>query len=61
MKRHPREMVVAEAKTEFVQTMLDIEKKYKLTYGEMFVMLGKRMSRLADDLVSDERKPRSRK
>lgn len=56
MKRHPREMKIAEAEAEFSAMFIALERKYELTYGEMFELLGKRLARLAGNLVSDERK-----
>ncbi len=57
IKRHPREMLIADAEAEFTRTFLALEQKYELTYGEMFELLSKRLNRLAGNLVSDERKP----
>ena len=55
-KRNPREMLITQAEVEFSKAFLAIEEKYSLTYGEMFEVLGKRMARLASNLVEDERK-----
>lgn len=55
IKRHPREMKIAEAESEFSALFLALESKYELTYGEMFELLSKRIARLAGNLISDER------
>lgn len=57
MKRHPRSKVVEEAEYELSKAFLDIEKKYKLTFGEMFHLLGTRIARLARDNIQVERHP----
>lgn len=54
---NPRTVVVAEAQLEFSKTFLEIEKKYELTWGEMFQILAQKMDRLAQDLVQVERHP----
>lgn len=57
MRRHPRSKIVENAEYEFSKAFLDIEKKYKLTFGEMFHMLGNRIARLARDNIQTERHP----
>jgi len=49
--------VVADAKLEFSKAFLAIEKKHKLTYGEMFSILGDYMQNLAKYLIRSERHP----
>lgn len=55
IKRNPREMQLVEVDTEFTDAFLALEQKYKLTYGEMFELLGKRLLILSRHLVIDER------
>lgn len=57
MKRHPRSIVVQEAKVDFDQAFLSIEEKHGLTYGELFDLLSDRMNRLSRSLVQHERHP----
>lgn len=55
IKRTQREVDVGQAEIEFSDAFLALEKKYELTYGEMFEMLSMRLMRLSRCLVKDER------
>jgi hypothetical protein len=55
IKRTQREIDVGQAQIEFDAAFLALEKKYELTYGEMFEMLSMRLMRLSRNLVKDER------
>ena len=54
--RTQREIDIGQAELEFNDAFLALEKKYELTYGEMFEMLSMRLMRLSRCLVKDERK-----
>lgn len=54
--RTQREIDIGQAEIEFSDSFLALEKKYELTYGEMFEMLSMRLVRLSRCLVKDERK-----
>jgi hypothetical protein len=57
VKIHPRTRVVDSARHEFELFMLDLERKYDLTYGEMFAMLGHKIEDLARSEIRAERHP----
>ncbi len=49
-------MIVVDAEAKFTRAFVALEKKYELTYGEMFKLLSNLLARLAANAVSDERK-----
>lgn len=57
MKLHPRSDGVQEARLEFEGFVLDLTKRYELTYGELFSMLGAKIADLAKYQVRSERHP----
>lgn len=57
MKLHPRSNIVQEARLEFDSFVLDLMKRYELTYGELFSMLGAKITDLAKYQVRSERHP----
>lgn len=57
IKMHPRTHDVIKATSEFTQFFIALEEKYKLTFGEMYSILGERIARLAKDEIQLERQP----
>ena len=55
MKIHPRTLIVAEATAEFTRLFVALEEKYDLTFGEMYALLGEKITRLARDDIRQER------
>jgi len=57
MKIHERFFITQKASLKFQNFLLDLEKEYDLTYGEMFQILSLSISHLAKYLIRDERYP----
>ena len=57
MKLHSRTRVVDKARLEFDQFLLDLEQKHELTLGELFSMLGAKITDLAKYQIRSERHP----
>jgi hypothetical protein len=57
MKLHPRSNIVQEARLEFDSFMLDLQRRYELTFGELFSMLGVKIADLAKYQIRSERHP----
>lgn len=57
LKTHPRTAVVDEARHAFEVFMLDLEQKHDLTYGELFALLGRKITELAKSEIRAERHP----
>ena len=55
IQRNLRELKISKAKLEFSEAFTALEKKYNLTFGEMFEMLSEMLARIAHDLVETER------
>lgn len=57
MKIHKRFFVTQDASQKFQLFMIDLEKEYDLTYGELFQITSVYISNLAKYLIRDERHP----
>lgn len=53
MMQHKRTPIVNVARRELMGFFLDLEKKYKLTYEDMFVCLGDRLDAIASGIHDD--------
>ena len=61
MKVHKRYFIVGEASSELSLSIIDIIKKFDLTYGEILKLLGEKQAVFASYLIRDERHPNSDK
>lgn len=57
MRLHKRFFITKEASLKFQNFMLDLEKEYSLSYGELFQITSFYISTLAKYLIRDERHP----
>ena len=57
VKTHPRTAIVDKARHAFEVFMLDLEQKHDLTYGELFALLGHKITALAKSEIRAERHP----
>ena len=57
IKLHKRSQIVTKARSDFDMFLLDLEKKYELTFGELFSILGNSIANLAKYQIRGERHP----
>lgn len=57
IRMHERTMIVNQARTDLEGFLIDWEKKYELTYAEVFSILGDRIANIAKYAIRAERHP----